>query len=225
MRVASLFSGGKDSTFATYLAMQNGFDVVYLISILPKNKESYMFHFPNIGLTKLQAKAMNIPIIQKKTSGGKEKEIDDLRDILAMKKEKIEGVVSGAIESDYQKTRIDGVCEALGLRSFAPLWRKNQEDLLREEINAGFDVIITGCFAAGLTKNWLGKKIDEECIKELVKLKNKFGINICGEGGEIETFVLDCPLFKKRIEIKKGVVEWCENHGIYQIKKAILVEK
>jgi ABC transporter with metal-binding/Fe-S-binding domain ATP-binding protein len=227
MKVASLFSGGKDSNFANYIALQNGFEISCLVSILTKNEESYMFHVPNIELTRVQAKAMGIPIISINTTGEKEKELDDLKKalLIAKRRHRINGVISGAIQSDYQKTRIDRICEELKLSSFSFLWRKNEEKVIREEVNANFEIIIVGCFAAGFTKDWLGRKIDEECINDLIKLNKKFGINICGEGGEIETFVTDCALFKKRIKIEKAEKIWKNGFGVYQIKKISLIKK
>ena len=226
MKLAVLFSGGKDSTYALFKAMQKE-EIACLISIISKNKESYMFHTPNINITKLQAEAIGIPLIQKVTEGVKEEELKDLKRAIeeAKKSFNIEGVVTGAVESVYQAERIQRICNDLDLWCFNPLWLRDQEELLRDIIKAGFKVIISGVFAYPMGKNWLGKEIDKKIINELVKLKEKYEISPSGEGGEIETTVLDAPFFKKKIEILDYKIETEENSGVFIIKKARLVKK
>ncbi len=226
MKLASLFSGGKDSTHATYLMMQQGHEIKYLITIFPKRQDSWMFHHPCIELTRLQAKSMGMKQIIQKTSGEKEKELEDLEKVLAKLKNKIDGVVSGALASQYQRQRIDDICEELGLTSLAPLWQRDQEEILREETSI-FDVIITGVAADGFDESWLGRRIDNECIKELKKLHQKYKINLAFEGGEAETLVSDGPIFKKRIEIESFEKKWDNktNSGYIEVKRARLVSK
>ncbi len=225
MRVAVLFSGGKDSNLALYKAVQRGWKVKYLVSIISKNPESYMFHYPNIELTQIQAKAMLIPIIKKETLGEKERELEDLKEVLSSIKNEIDGIVSGAIESNYQKQRIDKIAEELGLKSLVPLWHEDPEKLWNEILNLGFEVIITGVFAEGFNKSWLGKKVDFKVLEELKKLNKKYKIHLFGEGGEFETFVLNGPLFKKKIKIIEDETIWKKDSGFYLIKKVKLVRK
>jgi ABC transporter with metal-binding/Fe-S-binding domain ATP-binding protein len=223
MKLASLWSGGKDSAYATYLALKEGHEIDALVTIFPEKEDSWMFHYPCIKLTKLQAKAIGIKQIVKKTKGEKEKELEDLKKVLSGIK--VGGIVSGAIASNYQKSRIDKICDELKLKHISPLWQKNQEKVLEEEIQAGFEIIITGVFAEGFDKTWLGRKIDDEAKKELLELKRKFGISVGGEGGEYESFVEYCPLFKKRIEILNSEICWDSetNSGHLIPKKARLV--
>ena len=134
----------------------------------------------------------------------------------------VDGVISGAIASEYQRTRIEKICYELGIKSFTPLWHKNQELILRNEVDAGFKIMIVGVFARGFNESWLGTTIDESCIDELVKLQKKYGINIAGEGGEFETLVLDCPLFKKKLILDEVSKEWKRDSGVLQVKKAHL---
>ncbi|MEM5829728.1 MAG: TIGR00289 family protein [Candidatus Aenigmatarchaeota archaeon] len=210
MRVAVLFSGGKDSTYATYLAKKQGYEIKYLVTIIPQREDSWMFHYPCINLTKLQAKALGIRQITQKTKGERGKELEDLKRILEKIKNDIDAVISGAIASNYQKSRIDEVCKELDIKHLTPLWQKDQEEVLKEELNAGFEIMITGVFSEGFDESWLGRRIDEEVVKELLKLKRRFGIYVSGEGGEYETIVLNCPLFKKRIEISSFKKIWDE---------------
>lgn len=224
MRLAVLFSGGKDSGLALYKNISN---VVCLISIISENSESYMFHVPNIGLTKLQAEAIGIPLIEKKTKGEKEKELKDLKDVLAStkKKFKIDGIVTGAIRSNYQKDRIQKICDELNLKCINPLWHRNQIEILNEIVDNKFKVVISGVFAFPLEKELLGKIIDKDIIKKLKEMEEKYQINPSGEGGEIETTILDAPFFKKKIEISDYDISYKNYSGVYKIKKAKLVNK
>lgn len=223
MRAVILFSGGKDSTYATWLTQSYGWDIVSMLTMLPESSSSYMFHYPNVNWTPLQAEAMELPLILKKTAGRKDEELEDLKDVLS--ELKIDCVVTGAIASEYQKERIDMLCEELNLKSFAPLWHKNSEQLLREMLDSEFDIIITSVSAEGFDESWLGRRIDENCIDDLVKLNKKFGINIVFEGGEAETLVTDCPLFNRKIIITKSEKHWEGTTGSFKVTDAVLEEK
>ncbi len=223
MQVGSLFSGGKDSVYAVYWAINQAWDVKVLVSLIPKSSESWMFHFPNAWLTELQAESLGIPYIKVETSGEKEKELEDLETALRKAKEYgIKGIISGALASEYQRTRIETVCHRLNLKSFMPLWHKNQVELLRDVVRAGFEVIITGVSAYGLDKSWLGRRLDEQMVRELERLQEKYGVWAGGEGGEFETLVLDGPIFKKRLVIDEIDKVWEGNRGILVVKKAHL---
>lgn len=226
MKVGVLFSGGKDSCFALFKAEQYH-DVVCLITLVSENPESYMFHVPNIELTGLQAEAIGLPLVQRVTKGEKENELEDLKEVLslAQKRFRIEGVVTGAIRSVYQSTRIQRICGDLGLQCFNPLWMLDQLELLNELVRDGFRVVVSGVFAYPLDESFLGKVIDSEMIEKLRKISEKYSLNPAGEGGEMETTVLDAPFFKKRIEILDCEVSFKGNSGVFRIKKARLVAK
>jgi diphthine-ammonia ligase len=226
MRLGILFSGGKDSTLALHKAAEKE-EVTCLITLVSQNKESYMFHTPNIDVTALQAEALDLPIINKLTDGKPEEELKDLEEAIAqaVKRFKIEGVVTGAVESVYQAARIQLICNRLDLWCFNPLWKKNQKALLEEVVTNGFQAVISGIFAYPLDKRWLGKLIDVDLIEKLVALSNEYGLSPSGEGGEIETTVLDAPLFKKKIEVLDFEVEARGNSGVFRIQKARLTEK
>ena len=212
MKLGILFSGGKDSTYAAFIAKKYKNEISCLISIESKNPDSYMFHTPKIELTKIQSKLMNIPIISKTTQGKKEAELDDLKDAIktAIKQHKIEGIVTGAVESIYQASRVQKICDELKIECFNPLWQRNQVDLLNELIKNKFEIIITKTAALGLDETWIGRKIDKKLIKELIELEKKYKINPAGEGGEYETLVTNCPLFKSRMKEES----YKENQGL-----------
>lgn len=220
MRVAGLFSGGKDSVFALYIAQQYGWEVTHLVTLLPEKTDSWMFHSINIHQTEHLAQALGVPLVKSTTSAQKETELVDLQRLL--QDLEIDGVVSGAIASEYQRTRIEKICDELAIKSFAPLWHKNQEMLLRDQVHAGFHIIIVGVFAEGFSDVWLGKRIDETTIEQLVQLHKKHGINIAGEGGEYETLVLSGPLFSQKLVIDESVRQWNRDSGVLQVKKAHL---
>lgn len=227
MRLAILFSGGKDSTFAMYKAMKEN-EVICLISVISENEDSYMFHTPNIHLCEIQAECIGLPLIKKITKGEKEKELKDLKDIIkeAIKKFKIQGIVTGALASKYQAERIQKICDELDLKCVNPLWQMNQEEELREIIKNKFKFVIIKISAYGFDKTWLGKTITNKDIDRLAEINKKIGINIAFEGGEAETLVIDGPIFKKKINIIKAE-KIMENDftGVYRIEKTKLVNK
>lgn len=218
MKVAALFSGGKDSVYAIYIARQYGWEITNLITLISEKQDSWMFHTINIHLTEKLSKIINIPLIKKTTRGKKEEELEDLKEVL--KGLNIDGVISGAIASEYQRTRIEKICHDLGIKSFTPLWHKDQELLLREQITAGFEIVVVGVFAEGFGESWLGRIIDEQFIDEIVKLHKKHGVNAAGEGGELETLVIDGPLYKKKLILDEVSKEWRRDNGILVVKKA-----
>ncbi len=227
MKLGVLFSGGKDSVYSAYLAQKQGYEIVCLITILSKNKESYMFHTPSIEKTKYQAKSMNIPLLIHKTNGVKEEELKDLEEAIktAIKKYKIQGIVTGAIKSDYQASRIQKICDNLNIKCINPLWQIDEFEYWMELFKNKFEIMITGVASYGLEEKWLGKIINKKDLEELKKLKYKIDFNLAFEGGEAETFVLDCPLFKKKIKIIKASKEWDKTNGRYNIEGIKLINK
>jgi len=222
-----LFSGGKDSTFALWYAMHQAYDVVSLLTVFPERSDSWMFHRPGIEWTGLQARALGIPIVTAQTSGAKEEELGVLRESLSelMASHGIRCVVTGAIASEYQKSRIDRICDDLGIRSLAPLWRIDPLRLLTDQIRMGFQFIITACMAMGLDRNWLGRAIDSKALEELEAIAGRYGINLAFEGGEAETFVTDAPIFMKKVRIVDSEPVWKGDSGHLSIIHAELAEK
>lgn len=226
MKLGALFSGGKDSTYAIFKAMKEH-EIVCLIAIKSLNPESYMFHVPAFEHIEKQAEALGLPLILVETKGVKEEELKDLQKAIEQAKEKyaIEGIVTGAVASTYQASRIQKICDELSLKVFNPLWGINQMQLLKDLIKDKFEVIITGIAAYPLDESWLGRKIDENTLKEMEKLEKEFKINVAGEGGEFETMVVDSPVHKKKIELVETEKEYSEHHGTLKILKIDLVSK
>jgi predicted ATP pyrophosphatase (TIGR00289 family) len=223
MRVAVLATGGKDSTLALFKVLNAGYEVKCLASMIPLREDSWMFHYPNIRLVDLFAEAVGIPLVKAESSGVKEEEVEDLKRLIA--RLDVDGVVSGAIASEYQKSRVERICEELNLKCISPLWHKNPLEILNEIVDLKFDVIITGVYAYGFSKEWLGRKIDEATVKALIELNGRYGVSLVGEGGEYETLVLDAPLFKRQIKIIEAEKVWKDQSGYFTVKRAELESK
>ncbi len=227
VKLGCLFSSGKDSCYALWLMLKEGYPMECLITLKSQNPESYMFHTPAIDLVDLQAEAMGMPLIMRETKGEKENELEDLRYafMAAKARYRIEGVITGALWSNYQKERIERIAKEENLKVFSPLWHINQETEMRLAV-ANFEVILSGISAYGLDKSWLGRRITEEDVDRLVALDKKVKMNISGEGGEFESLVLDGPMFKKRLVILESEIkEEDENTARLMVKVAKLVVK
>jgi len=203
--------------------LKEDYEVKYLATMISRREDSWMFHYPNIHMTSLFAEAACIPLVKEETSGIKEAELEDLKRLLA--KLDVSAVVSGGIFSKYQKSRIDKVCQELGLKHIAPLWQEDPLKLLEEIISLKMETIIVGVYAYGFDEIWLGRKINEDTIKDLVELNRKFQVSLVGEGGEYETLVLDAPFFKKKIQLIETKKIWEGQSGYSIVKKAVLVNK
>lgn len=223
MKLAALFSGGKDSTYAAHLAEKGGHDVSIFACMRPARGDSYMFHGVNIHLTPLIAEAQGKPLASAPSSGEKEKEVDELRRLIELLD--VKGVVTGAIASNYQRDRVNRVCGELGIIHLSPLWGKSPQEVLDAEIKSGMEIVMVHVAANGLDKSWLGRRIDKKAAEELAKLHERYGINVCGEGGEYESLVVDAPWFRKRLVIEEVETIWEGTSGTYAVKHAHLAPK
>jgi diphthine-ammonia ligase len=226
MRVGALFSGGKDSTYAAWVASKED-ELACLVTIFPESEMSYMFHFPNLKWTRLQAESIGVPLLAERTKGVKEEELGDLERALAKAKEDfgLEGIYTGALASVYQKTRVEKICTGLGLVCRSPLWGIDPEEHLHRLVRDGFVVVVVSVSALGLDERWLGRTLDDSTIDELVALGKRFKFHIGLEGGEGETIVLDAPFFSKRVEIRSSEKHWRGDSGYLEITDAALVPR
>ena len=223
-KLAALFSGGKDSTHAIYLALQRGFSVSTLVTARPAKADSHMFHTPNLHLTKLAAEAMGIRHLEVPVSGEPEREVAELEAVLRplVNEGKVDGLLSGAIASDYQWTRLNEVAQALGVPCHSPMWRVDPERVLRDEVASGLKFMIVAAQTEGLDKNWLGHTFDDDFVARLVAQAGQFRFNCAGEGGEYETLVTDGPLFVKRIRVEAYHVMEGETSSYFVVDDAEL---
>lgn len=223
MKLASLFSGGKDSTYAIHVAKKQGHEVKCLLSVFPKSDESHLLHHPNMKWTKLQSQSMNIPQLTiTSNSDETDDELSLIENLLQDAKEQfqIEGLVHGGIKSKFQKEKFENVCSKLHLTLISPLWNTNPEHYMNELIDSKFNFIMTTVSSAGLDDSWLGKTISKSDILSLKHLSEKFGFNLNFEGGEAETFVINCPLFTNSIKINQSQKKWDGYRGRFEIVDA-----
>jgi diphthine-ammonia ligase len=228
MKVAALFSGGKDSTYAIYKMLKSGHGVECILSIVPNSEESMLFHYPNIELTSILAKAMEIPyerVYSNEPSGASEAIV--LQSALGMirQKYKIDGVIHGGISSQFQRRIFEGACGHFEISMISPLWGCSPKKYMHELIESQFKITITGVACLGLGPKWLGRALDKDLLLELEELSSKYGFNLNFEGGEAETIITDCPIFKKKLVINEGSVRWYGDRGIFEIRDVSLTSK
>ena len=226
MRLAALFSGGKDSTLAIQLAEAMGHHVDYLITVKAASEESYYFHYPNIWVTSLQARAMGRrQIMVSARSASRDDELRALRDAVELISDEVDGLLSGVNRSRSQHDSFQRICDELGLKFLTPLWMRDPREVLKGVVSSGITAMIVGVAAMGLGRELLGRIIDHELISLLNSLSERYDVNVLGEGGEFETLVLDSPLFKKRIKILEYEIRWSGYSGMLLVGKARLAEK
>ncbi len=215
MRLACLFSGGKDSTYAAHLMEQAGHEVVCLVTVVPEDPHSWVFHTLNLEHLPEMAKATGKDLIAMPSSGEEGADLAALE--TALRDLDVEGVVTGAIASDYQWDRINGVCQKQGLKVFSPLWRKDQLTILNDMLQAGMRAMIVGVYSDGLGREWLGRVLDREAVDRLSSLSKVKGMNVSGEGGEYETLVLDSPMHLLALVPDDVRVEFSRDSGQLRI--------
>jgi len=235
MTWVSLFSGGKDSAWALYRAQQEGLDVGRLLTVHPAG-DSYMYHTPATHLAGLAAESIGIPLVEvEPDSFGADDVVDagaqgdaelepleaELRRLAEEPGFDLTGVTAGAVESEYQTSRIEGLCDRLGIDLFAPLWQRDPETLAEEMLDAGFEITVVQVAAAGLDESWLGRTLDADALAELRRLNEEYGVHVLGEGGEFETFVVDGPHMARRIVLEL-TTEWEGTRGHVVVEDARL---
>jgi len=218
-KAAVLFSGGKDSCLALHMAKLKSFDIRCLLSVIPKNFDSFMFHKPDLKLLEKQAEMLDIDLIVMESEGIKDEEVDDLKLLISKVKQDIDVIVVGGVASSYQGSRIKKICNEFNLEFHAPLWDYDSEKIWNEILDNKFKVILTKIACEGLGKEWLGKVIDDKKFEELKKLSEKYKFRVDFEGGEAETVVLYMPEFKKEIKIEYDIVDEGEYRHWLNIKK------
>ncbi|MFB6255883.1 MAG: diphthine--ammonia ligase [Haloplanus sp.] len=210
---ASLFSGGKDSSWALYRALDDGLNVTRLVTVHPGD-DSYMYHVPATDLAALAAESVGVDLLEidpddlgaataTDSAAQGDAELEPLEAAMGELAAEVDlaGVTAGAVESAFQTSRIEAMCKRLGIDLYAPLWQRDPVTLAEEMLDAGFEITIVQVAAAGLDESWLGRRLDADALDELVALNERYGVHPLGEGGEFETLVTDGPHMDRPIEL------------------------
>jgi diphthamide synthase (EF-2-diphthine--ammonia ligase) len=263
VRVLVLSSGGKDSCYAVWWALLQGWDVAGIVTVRVSGDDSMMFQLPSTALAGLQAASAGIPWLPVIVSGEPEVEIGQLETALLPQvrgiagsldevhsnnwteeewatfwppnwprpanlirmhsQTPIDGLVSGALRSDYQRTRLDRMAERLAIKSFAPLWHNSASKHMQDLLEQRFSMMLTSVSADGLTEEWVGRSLDQQSLGELGVVAARYGFTVDGEGGEFETAVVSAPWMNSRISIE-GAPLWQGQRGQFDIETASLTE-
>jgi diphthine-ammonia ligase len=228
VRLISLYSGGKDSTYALVKAKEMGHEISCLLTMYPETDESLLYHYPNNWVTSYLGEAMGIPSFGfASRSGTKEYESKSLEQaIIAVKSvQDVDGVVHGGIFSTFQNEIVRRICVKHNLSMVAPLWNIQQSEYMDLLLENRFDIKIVSVSAMGLDERLLGVSLDRLVLYRLKQLSEKYSFNVSFEGGEAETLVVDCPIFYKRLQINKAKIHWDGQRGMLEIMEVALVEK
>ncbi|MEM3451454.1 MAG: diphthine--ammonia ligase [Nitrososphaerales archaeon] len=220
-RALVISSGGKDSILALHKAWMQGVKIVGIVTMLPENPYSMLYHAHNVKHVKSIAESIGI-----NWYGFKAEEKDEKGSLeRALKELKVDLLISGCIASKYQKDILNNVAESVNMKHFTPLWNMKAYDVLKEIIFMKMDVMIVSVAAYGLDKKWLGKHLTQKNVNELLRLSEKYHFNPIGEGGDYDSFVLDAPLYKKRLVPLKVAKKWEKDSGALEIQELIMMDK
>lgn len=218
MRIAVLSSGGKDSSAAWWWAMCRGWDIAAIVTVDVQDGDSHMFQVPSTQWVKHQANLADLPWVSVAASGTVEDEIGALED--ALSKLEIDALVSGALRSDFQKQRLECMCQRLNIHSFSPLWHQTPIEHLVGMVEAGFEIMLTSVSCEGLDHTWLGHVLTDSSLEHLHTLASKHRFNVDGEGGEYETFVLGGPIWPRSLQVE-GEEHHTASRGVYTIHSVV----
>lgn len=216
-----LSSGGKDSTLSLHTAHSRGITVKALLTVIPEDPESMLYHTHNVHLVEDIAVATGLPWIP--VQAKKDREEESLQE--ALKNIDADCLVTGGIASNYQKEKFDRVCKNTGKEHYAPLWGTSARELYDKILENRMDAIIVSVAAYGLGEEWLGQHLDRQNVEKLLRLSAKYKFNAVGEGGDLDTLVLDAPLYKKKLAIKKAMKKWYGDRGKLEIQEIEYVQK
>ena len=223
-QVFTSWSGGKDSCFACYRAIESGLKVSHLVNMLSEDARRSWIHGLSTDLLQMQSQAIGIPLVQKRsTMATYEADFKDV--ILTLKKQGVRGGVFGDIDLDEHREWIDRLCQRVGITPRLPLWGLSQEKILRDFIDLGFEAIVVVAKAELFGEEWLGRKVDPDFLSHLSELRKTNDVTHCGEAGEYHTFVIDGPIFKQRVEVLDANKMLRDGHWFLEILESELRAK
>jgi asparagine synthase (glutamine-hydrolysing) len=225
MKVLALLSGGKDSVCAVEVARGFGWEVVAALTLRPAEDDAWMFHTPNLSVVRGVAECLGLPLVEAPVRSGQEAEVEDLEAAVAAarKEHRFDGVVSGALASEYQRTRLDAVGHRLGLKTFAPLWHKDPKEYLHGLLEDDWDVRFSRTAADGVPTSWAGERLVPARVEHMLRHPSR--PNVLGEGGEYETLVLDCPGYTRRLVVDEARVQATASRATWVVERWHTVAK
>jgi len=207
------WSGGKESVLSFYRAKMAGIHIVCLLNMISEDGKYSCSHGVGSKLLRLQAEAMEVPIVQRNTTWETYEE-EFKKVISGFKEREIRTGVFGDIDIQEHRDWVERICGEISLKAIVPLWKVEREKLIEEFIDLGFRAIIVATQADLLGKEWLGREIDERLVEEIKATGN---IDLCGEKGEYHTFVYDGPIFKKPVEFMMGRKRLKDRHWFLEL--------
>jgi diphthine-ammonia ligase len=218
LRVLALLSGGKDSVCAIETARGFGWDIAAALVLRPAEDDAWMFHTPNLDVVAGVAECLGLPLVEADVRVGKDEEVEDLeRAVAAAKRDlDLDGLVSGALASEYQRTRIDGVGHRTGLKTFAPLWHKEPRGYVDSLVAGGWDIRFSRTAADGVPASWAGQRLDAQKVAAMAAHRAR--PHVAGEGGEYETLVLDAPCYRRRLVVERASVDSSVNRATWRVE-------
>lgn len=225
LRCLALLSGGKDSVAAVDVARQHGWDVVGGLTMRPVQDDAWMFHTPNLDATRAVAQCLGLPLDEVPCRADAQEEVEDLeRAVRALaRRHGADALLNGALQSEYQRTRIDAVGHRVGIKTFAPLWHKHARHYLDGLLVAGWDIRFSRTAADGVDNAWAGERMEKAHLDQMARHPSR--PHAAGEGGEYETLVLDAPCFGKRIVVEESRVEESASRATWVVTGWRLEEK
>ncbi|MEY9977297.1 diphthine--ammonia ligase [Lysinibacillus sp. RC79] len=192
------FSGGKDSVLALYKAMKVGEAIGLIVMLEEEGKRSRSHGMPP-ELIRAQAQSIGLSVYTAAASWTEYENVF-MHLLEKAKNQGAEVLVTGDLDMPEHGCWHDKVTQNAGLKLGMPLWEMNHREAVDEFINLGFvTIIVTVNLALGMREDDLGRTLTHEYVKEL----EARGIDPCGEGGEFHTTVLDGPIFKHPIPVRK----------------------
>jgi len=204
-----------------HLARSEGIEIESILTMLPEDPESMLYHTHNLKIVEKIAEVVEVPWIPIRAP--KDEELIALDE--ALSDLRVDYLITGGIESSFQKRRFDKACQRANLRHYAPLWHKSPQEVYKKLTSFEIDAIIVSVAAYGLGEDWLGSHLTEDTITKLLHAAEKYRFNAVGEGGDLDTLVLDAPLFKKRLIPISPTKKWEGDRGRLEIPGVEFVAK
>lgn len=171
-------------------------EVVSLVNMCNGEGKKSSSHGLDKYLLAKQAEAISIPLLQPLIENNSyeysfKKAINGL-----IEKYGINSGVFGDIHLEAHRQWIERVCSDMGIQAVFPLWGMKTDDIIRDFVNVGFRTIVVSVRKGLLSKEFLGRLIDDSFIEDVGSYRD---VDICGENGEYHTYVFDGPVFKKEV--------------------------